>query len=304
MFGSGERGWYEDVTLVEGEIGELAELAGELVRSAEERMALFAALDKMAGRRDEGYGPEMAALIKLSVMRRMDDDTAVQGFMEEQIRFEKIRQALARFHLAKGDLEQARNICYEWLDNPLPRKPGLHDYFWVVLLEVAEAAGDREEQSRLCEISFRDRGDFEYLERLKELIGAEEWPAYRAGLLERIEGDRGNWIYLGALYVHEEMWAALLAYVEKHPRIVDNYYEYLAPRYPREVSGVYEQLALETLQEKVNRKGYRKVCRYLKVMQRLGEQERVQELVAEWRVEYEKRPALLDELDKNFGRPD
>jgi len=77
---------------------ELAELAGELVRTAAERMTLFAALDKMAGRRDKGYGPEMAALIKLSVMRRMDDDTAVQGFMEEQIRHEKIRQALARFH--------------------------------------------------------------------------------------------------------------------------------------------------------------------------------------------------------------
>ena len=67
------------------------------------------------------------------------------------------------------------------------------------------------------------------------------------------------------------------------------------------MSDVYEQLALATLEEDVNRKGYRKACSYLQCMQQLGREERVSELVAQFRGQYKQRRALLDELNKAFG---
>ena len=63
----------------------------------------------------------------------------------------------------------------------------------------------------------------------------------------------------------------------------------------------YRRLVREALEQKVNRKGYRQVCRYLRKMEKLGEEARVGELVAEWREVYARRPALLDELGKAFG---
>ena len=65
---------------------------------------------------------------------------------------------------------------------------------------------------------------------------------------------------------------------------------------------MYEQLALATLEMKVNRKGYRKACGYLQRMQQLGREERVSELVVQFRGQYKQRRALLDELNKAFGR--
>ena len=285
---------------------DLAGIAADLTVTPKQRSRLFATLDQMAARHEDArwgndYDQERAGMIKLSVIRRLDDDTAVQAFLEEHIRHEKMRMALARFHLQHGDLAAARRLCDEWLNKPPENKPGLRPDFLAILLDVAEAADDREEQIRLVEMLFRQTGRIEFYERLKKLIGTDEWQAYRPGFLERMRQGSGVWVNLGALYVAEEMWEDLLAYVQDNPRAARQYREYLAPRFPRELGEVYERLALETLEQNVNRKGYRVVCGYLKQMLLLGEGERVAELVAGWRVKYKQRPALLDELNKAFG---
>ena len=285
---------------------DLAALAAGLLDSPQDRAKLFGALDRMAGSRADAewadtFNPEQAALIKLSVMKRVDDDTAVQAFLEEHIAYERLREALARFHLERGDLDSARRICNEWLEQPQKDKPGLRGLFWAVLLDVAAAAADLDEQIGLCEVLFQDRGDFIYLERLKDLVGAEAWPAYRAGLVGRAIERRSSWVDLGALYVREEMWADLLAFVQSNPHRARSYDVHLAARYPGALALVYEQLALKTVAQKVNRKGYREACRYIQTMIKLGQEERAAELIARWRVEYKQRPALIDELDRSFG---
>ncbi len=133
------------------------------------------------------------------------------------------------------------------------------------------------------------------------MIGADKWLAYRPGFLQRMQQSRRGRVDFGALYIAEEMWAALLAYVQANPYAASHYHKYLANRFPREFSVVYEQLALATLQQKVNRKGYRQACGYLQRMQQLGQGERVSELVAQFREQYKQRRALLDELNKTFG---
>jgi hypothetical protein len=60
-------------------------------------------------------------------------------------------------------------------------------------------------------------------------------------------------------------------------------------------------LALATLKSKVNRKGYREACRYLRRMEQLGQDKRVRNLVTQLRLQYKNRPALQDELNKTFG---
>ncbi len=130
---------------------DLAGIAAQLAATPRQRETLFAILDRMATRRDDaGWGAdfdrERAALMKLSVIQEQDDDAAVQAFLEAHIQYERLRMALARFHLQGGNLAAARRVCAEWLDAPPPGKPGLRPDFLAILLDVAEAAGDREEQ--------------------------------------------------------------------------------------------------------------------------------------------------------------
>ena len=212
---------------------DLAGIAAELVETPRQRAILFAALDQMAARRDdEGWGAdydrERAATIKLSIIRRQEDDAAVQAFLEAHLEHERMRMALARFHLQRGDLTAARRLCAEWLERPAQDKPGLRPDFLAILLDVAEAAGDHEEQIRLAEALFKHTGRFEYYERLKGLIGVDAWPGYRSGLLQRIKQERWGRVDLGTLYIAEEMWPALLAYVQVNLYLAPRYHQYLA----------------------------------------------------------------------------
>jgi uncharacterized Zn finger protein len=285
---------------------DLVEAALHMGETAAQRQAAFAVLDQMVAREDgsswtHAHAQERAAGIKLSVIQEQDGDAAAQAFMEAHVHYESMRLALARLHLQNGDTAAARRLCLAWLDKPLPSKQGLRPRFWQILLETAVAEGDRAEQTRLNETLFLESGDFTYYEQMKELFGAEAWPARCAALLERIR--RGSYwqVDLGEICLREEMWGALLRYVVAHPQTIDAYHEALAPHLPRELSALYEQLARTTLEHHINRGAYRQVCHFLQRMQALGEEVRAAELAAEFRMTYKKRRALQEELNRVFG---
>jgi len=52
------------------------------------------------------------------------------------------------------------------------------------------------------------------------------------------------------------------------------------------------------LVEKVNRKGYKEACRYLRRIYKLGQVEFSQKIIRELRGQYPNRRALMDELNK------
>jgi hypothetical protein len=285
---------------------DLAGVAGDLLETAEQRARLFAVLDQMAGRNagDEWrseYDWERAAEIKLAVIMEHDGEAAVLSFLESNSEHELMRLALARYLLEKGHLAEARRICEEWLALPEPKKPNLHIDFMVVLLNIAEAAGDRELQINLVGTLFQMSGSAKFFAHLKELVAPAEWPAYRHSFLKETRSTSRPWIDYGQLYIDEQMWPELLALVQDEPRTAPKHDKYLAERYPQELSTVYERLALATLEKKVNRKGYQEACRHLLQMERLGQGERMKQLVARLRDEYKQRPALIDELNKNFA---
>jgi len=284
---------------------DLVSIAAEMATTERQRTALFTALDQIAaGRADSGwlagYDQQRAAEIKLSFIRGHEGEEAALAFLEEHVQHESLRMALARMHLERGDLATARQVCQEWLDHPDPHKPGLRKDFLAILLDIAEVSGDRPEQIRLAETLFLETGRVEYYQLLKELIGPAEWLAYRPDFLRRASATR--WVDMAELYLAEEMWDELLAYVQDRPKAAPHYDEQLGQRYPEELGAIYERLALHTLASRVNRSGYQEACAYLRRMQALGQGERVAELIAHWREQYKRRPALMEELNNAFGR--
>lgn len=283
---------------------DLAAVAARLAATPAQRDALFTRLDEMAGVTEDRWGQferQKAALLKLDVVRRQDDAPAVHAFLEAHSQHEQIQLELARFHLAQGRPAAARAVCEEWLAEADERRTRLHADFHALLLEIASAEGDPAEQVAQAEALFLATGRLEDYVRVKTLVDPEAWPDYRPGFLARVRQGR-RYVNMGTLYREEEMWPELLAHVQANPLGVRTFHNALAGRFPRELAAVYEQLALATLVQKVNRKGYRQVCGYLRKMQALGQEARVDELIAAWREEYARRSALQDELDKAFGR--
>ena len=285
---------------------DLAEIAGSLVDTAEQQQKLFTVLDRMAGGQEDGelgeeYKWELAATVKLNVINQMEGTAAVLSFLEANLDHELMQLALARFHFQYEDLQAAKQLCEAWLARPAPDRPDLKVDYLILLLDIAEAGEDLSTQIRVTETLFEETGYIDYFDQLQDLVGPEEWPAYRARVIKEMSSNPQMWPDFGLIYIAEEMWPELLALVQDRPQIVHEYHKYLAPRYPVELSAVYEELAGRTVEEKVNRKGYRQACRYLKQMRKLGQGERVTQVVADWRARYYQRPALLDELNKAFG---
>ncbi|MBT6958177.1 MAG: hypothetical protein HN996_07140 [Opitutae bacterium] len=101
------------------------------------------------------------------------------------------------------------------------------------------------------------------------------------------------------LLVKEEMWDELLTLMQSGNRYtIEPYRKYLEPRFPEAVCEIYERHLKTLLEEKVNRKGYKEACRYLRRIHKLGQAEFATKIVLELRRQYSNRRALMDELNK------
>ncbi len=285
---------------------DLIELATLLMKTPEQRAALFAALDQLATSGDDQYGPSeyhrsRAAELKLAVIEQEDGRAAMLPFMQAHIEHEKIRERLAHYYIEDGDLEAARRVCEEWLEHPVSYKPGLRKNFLQVLLTISDLQGDSGERLRATEALFFDTGEMELFRQMKALVGAETWPAYRKGFFKRLQAVKTWRVRPDMIYVEEAMWPDLLAFVQRHSGTAEQHHAHLAGRFPRELAAVYEQLAIEALARNMSRAGYHKAAAYLLKMVPLGAQDQAMVIVTRWRHEHKNRPALQDELDKAFG---
>ena len=285
----------------------LLQLAGRLMTTPLQRVTLFDALDGAALRHDENawtreHDRAQAAEIKFAVIQQQDDEAAVQAFLEAHSEHEKMRIRLAHFYLDHGSPDAARQVCQVWLDNPPAHKAGLRRGFLEMLRLIAERTGDKAGVVRQTAALFLETGDMATYRQLKEMVGPENWPVYRPGFLARMTTEGGPWLNRGAVYAAEAMWAELMAVVRSRPDEAIFWHQQLAPRYPKELSAIYKQLAGRTLDRNMNRAGYQNACAYLLRMQEV-DPTGAAAVVASWRTEYKNRRALQDELTKAFGRP-
>jgi hypothetical protein len=136
--------------------------------------------------------------------------------------------------------------------------------------------------------------------RLRTLVGPAAWPAYRLGLLARLDKEAGQRINVSAVFAVEEMWPELMAFVRRNPRHASMWHDQLGERFPQELAAIYEQQAAGDLAHSPNRTNYQHACEHLRRMSEV-DPAGAAAVVARWRVEYKRLSALQDELRKAFG---
>lgn len=287
---------------------DLAQLAADLVTTDYQRQRLVDRLDQMAARRkdDEAYSEwssrydyERAERIKLSVIDRLDDDATKLAFLVSHVEMERFREHLVRHHIQRGSPDEARRLCNEWLEQPEPRYRGFRSVFLDLLLEIARQEKQEAEIARLAEALFFDTGQFKYYDLLKETTPDAGWPDVRSRLIAQADTAPRHHGLVPEIFVREEMWRQLLNHMEgAHRHSVDHYREHLEPRFPEEVSAIYERIVWQIMKEKADRKGYKEACRYIRRIKKLDQDNQASALIEALQAKYSNRPALLDELSK------
>jgi uncharacterized Zn finger protein len=109
-----------------------------------------------------------------------------------------------------------------------------------------------------------------------------------------------NFYLIAKIYISEEWWDQLLAWVQQGTLTLEGiaeYEMYLSKNYPNELARLYKKNIEEYLKINTGRKYYKNACRYMRRMRKLGATELVKQMIEKFRKEYVKRRALMEELD-------
>lgn len=175
--------------------------------------------------------------------------------------------------------------------------PGLVRDFSIRLKEVYQMSGRQEEyRQQLWQLVTKDyAGNLAVFKELKALYSEEEWPGVREEIFQALPAQA----HVECLYKEEALYDRLLEFVlhSKGLYALQQYQNDLQELYPQQLLQKYTDELREMVQRAADRRHYQEWAAYLKRMLQIpGGQERVQEIVADWRIRYKNRPAMMEEL--------
>ena len=138
-------------------------------------------------------------------------------------------------------------------------------------------------------------GNLELYRELKKQYTADEWLVKR----EEIFGKLPAYAHVERLYKEEKLYDRLLVYVLNSPGLyaLQEYENVLKKEYPEQILNKYKDEVSKMAVHTSDRKNYAHLVFLLRKMQQMkGGSKLVEQIVAEWKIKYKNRPAMMDEL--------
>jgi len=193
-------------------------------------------------------------------------------------------------------------LCIEKID-AIEDKSNRMPYHWTrawyaKLYEVYKEKGDYEKQICLARKLLIGEKDTHYYTILKDLLEAKsDWEREYTSLLEELIAALPPYSFMGILRDEGEA-DLLMQELQKYPGEVYTFGPFLSDKYPGKVFDLYCQEILKDAEKVSERKGYRRLCKQIIELQKLGGKEDALKLIAELADRYCRRPAMIDELRK------
>lgn len=245
------------------------------------------------------YQLEKLVLIELSLVDRLDGETAGLEFLRTHVHLDRPRISLIERCLAKGFHNEAMTHIQEGIATSTQRRlPGLAYEYKALQVELLRRNGDQRALIEAARDLWLGRGDEQTFDLLKKTVSTSEWQGFVEGLVNAVQDlpQRLAW-----LYVVESRWQDLMALIQSAPNslwLVEEYRAPLESRFPDEMVNLYEAIIDKLVVRASNRNQYRQVVGYLKRIRSLGHSSRVQAIAVRLQKQFANRPALLDELSR------
>lgn len=278
---------------------DLLHIAAQAVRTPAEAKLVMTELGTAA---KSVYSRDRAQLIRLSVIRKMEGDTAAESFIESHLGNPLLREEAIRIALKHGNHDRAFTLAEDGIRQDTAGHPSNLEKWVEWKLKTAVDLPDPVAIVHVGRDLYlrRNRHDPELYALLNRHLPHSEWSAFTEGLIRDLSARRyvqADWI--AAIHVTESRYDRLLDLLRESPdlRGIIPYHAHLAGRYPAELAALY-RIALTTfLDREKNRNAYREAARILRLMKKLGQRDLVAETIADFRLRYANRPALMQELD-------
>ncbi|TVQ78374.1 MAG: hypothetical protein EA358_05155 [Flavobacteriales bacterium] len=286
---------------------EMLEIAQRSAASAKEIEEVFTLIDFEITVCQENefrkHRSERLELSKYHLILQVKGKDQALAFAQENPHNDDLRDELLRAALDVKDFKKAINIAKEGLDmaNGNPNYERRWQYWLLVLYIETQSAKDVIALARTLFLS--DYSDnYDYLKILKSFVEAKHWPTFIEELIKDLTDNARKNNLLRKIYIFEERWQELLENLSLYAALyeIKEYEEYLAHDYTEELIDLYYEEILDYLffEYHTGRKYYKNACQYMKRMNKLGGEAKVEQLKAELIAHFPRRPALLEELAK------
>lgn len=236
---------------------------------------------------------------KIALMKRLKvDQTEISDFRNEYRQHPTIRRMEMMETMERNDIPSAIQLLRESkrmdTDQPLLVKE-----YSQKLIQLYEAQNETNACcSELVEYIFeRSNYELEYIRKLKRISSNEMWRSY----LERLLNLELYPHIRHELMAEEGMYRELLDELETDPYLsgLQRYEMLLKPYFEEEIRDVFCAYLRARMETATGRGSYEELIKRLKKMKMYADgEEMAQKLAEEWKQNYKRRSALLDELKK------
>ena len=222
----------------------------------------------------------------------------LDAFLERHTNYSNIRELRIRQALDDGKTDEAIRLLEEGKSADCDKR-GLAAKYSEWLMDLYEQQGQRDKL--LAELEYHiftlSSGGMEVLNRLKNICTPAQWIEYRERYLS------GRTYHKLELMESEGLWERLVEAVTAAGRlsVLDRYEASLQKQYPDRMLEAYAHILVKEAAAVSNREHYQELARYLKKLRSYpGGAERAAQLAEDWRTQYSRRRAMMEEL-RNAG---
>ncbi|MFN0189435.1 MAG: SWIM zinc finger domain-containing protein [Bacteroidia bacterium] len=281
-------------------VGVLA-LAADILITEQETQLVISCLDRLM---NSTYLVNEANRIKLEIYKRRKSDVEIEDFIQQNLSNSYIRIEAIQRAVQLSYFEKATSIAWDGVKLDEKDRPGLALDWYDWLLKIAQAQNDTSkiiEYARLLFMrNFTRKQD--YYQVLSNAVSPENWNPFLEKMIVDISSKRSwlDYILLSSIFIKEGWWDRLLNLVKKNPTLdrIEQFEKVLSEDYSKELVLLYCDAIKKYMEQNTGRKYYQSACRYLRRIIKLGGQSEVDRIVANFRVQYYQRKALMEELNR------
>ncbi|NLJ41886.1 MAG: hypothetical protein GX352_09835 [Clostridiales bacterium] len=239
------------------------------------------------------------------VLRRIDimkesgvSQSKIEEYCKENLETSGVRQYYIDSCITRKEYDTAIRLLKEGKDRE-KSWPGSVANYSTQLKDLYKQIGEHKSyEGELWSLVLHYKeGDIELYKELKSIYTEGEWLEKREIIFDKLSSYRG----MDRLYALEGLYDRLIDLVvaSQDLYMLMEYEEILKDIYPKELLSKYEKKVRAMAINTASRAHYRDIVSILRRMRKYPEgNEKVMEIVSEWKQRYKNRPAMMDELSK------
>lgn len=285
------------------DVDELMMQINLLIQPAEKALEL---IDGLLETRKGTYDLSQLVLLKVNLLLEQNEEQKADDTIRQYLYLIEIRRMEIDKLIARCQYDEAICLLNDGIElAEREQHPGTVDEWMKMKLKIYEMTHRVSKVIDTCRLLFvTSRDKLTYYSKLKTLVPKEQWKSFLGRMMKEIRFS--DYFSFGGndkaeIYVKEKDYDSLFSLLSSvrynQLEALMEYSHYLKDTHSEKLIAIYTSLLNDYAERNLGREHYEFIARVLSCIRKLnGGQAVVRSLVAEFRIKYKRRPAMMEVL--------